>query len=153
VTISVGITKIFQSPKRIERLLHTYLVAALDVQIDYYSSLPNFQASWIVQIIGNTVNSFIGLFPLFASGQKYRDGLLRAAAEHVKTRNWNLSRAAAALHARPDRLCAGRVYNLCGALWTPAKICRTCRSCTILGTHRTLAILARQSGKRPVFVS
>jgi hypothetical protein len=32
-------------------------------------------------------------------------------------------------------------------------MCRTCRSWTILGTHRTFATLVRQSGKSSVFVS
>jgi hypothetical protein len=97
---SLPISKIFQNPKRTERLLQTYLVAALDVQFDYYSTLPNYRASWIVQIIGNTVSSFIGLFPPFASGEQHRSVLLQTAAEYVKTRQWKLPKQTGELQSR-----------------------------------------------------
>ena len=85
-----SISRIFHSPRRIERVLRTCLVAALDVQIDYYSSLPDYRATWIVQIIGSTVGSLLGLFPPLASGERYRGVLLHTAAEHIKTRALNL---------------------------------------------------------------
>ena len=93
------------SPKRIERVLRTGLVAHLDVQIDYYSSLANYQPPWIVEILGNSVGSLLGLFPLFASPEKYRDVLLRTAAEHIKTRPLNLPKSEheSSLHSETDR--------------------------------------------------
>jgi hypothetical protein len=79
-----------QRPRRIERSLRTYLPAALDVQIRDYSSLPNYEAAWIVAIIANTVNDLVGFFPPFADRSKYRRMLLEAATEYVKSKQWNL---------------------------------------------------------------
>jgi hypothetical protein len=81
---ATGIARIFHSPKRLERLLRTCLVEALNVQVDYYSSLPNYRPASIIQIIGSTVGSLIGLFPPFASGEQYRPELLRTATEHLR---------------------------------------------------------------------
>ncbi len=78
------------SPKRIERVLRTCLVAHLDVQMNHYSSLPQYRPIWIVQIIGSSIGSLLGLFPVFVDAEQYRGVLQQTAAEHIQTKGLNL---------------------------------------------------------------
>lgn len=81
------------SPKRIERVLRTCLVAHLDVQINYYSSLPQYRATWIPQIIGSSIGALLSMFPVFVDSEPYRGILNGTAAEYIKTRPLNLPKS------------------------------------------------------------
>ena len=56
--------QILGNSERARGILRNCLVEAPDVRLAYYSSLPDYQPV-IVELIGNTIDSFIELFPLF----------------------------------------------------------------------------------------
>src|SRR5437016_1575325 len=65
----------FVNAERALRILRTCLVMSLDVQLDYYRSLQNYHPVWMALIVRDTIESFIGLFPLFTSGEGFRPHL------------------------------------------------------------------------------
>ena len=83
---AIGVLARHNSPKRIERVLRTCLVEHLDVQLNYYLSLPQYRPTWIVKIIGSSIGSILGQFSIFSSGEQYRGILFQTATEHLKTR-------------------------------------------------------------------
>ena len=66
------------------RLLRTCVVTVLDLQIEYYASLPSYHSEWIKELMWKTVDSAIGLFPLFVSGESLRDELEHTLKDHLK---------------------------------------------------------------------
>jgi hypothetical protein len=74
------------NPEKASRILRTCLVESLNVQIDYYSSLPNYHPIWLLHIMKRTVDSMVDLFPVFTSGEQFRDELLLTAVDHLKER-------------------------------------------------------------------
>jgi hypothetical protein len=73
----------FTNPEKKRQIVRTYLVAAIDVKMDYYSSLPIYQVRWIPEIIISIVNFFLGMLHPFATNEQLRNDLLRTAAEHL----------------------------------------------------------------------
>ncbi len=71
------------NPEKVRRILRTCIVEALDVQLEYYASLPNYRNVWIPELVRNTVDSAIGLMPMFTTAQPFRDELLHTAAYHL----------------------------------------------------------------------
>jgi DNA-binding XRE family transcriptional regulator len=59
---------------------------SLDKQLDYYLSLPNYDPIWMALIVRDTVESFIGLFPMFTRGDQFRENLLETATQHLRSR-------------------------------------------------------------------
>jgi hypothetical protein len=74
------------NPEKASRILRTCLVESLNVQIDYYSSLPNYHPIWLAHTTKRRVDSMIDLFPVFTSGEPFRGELLRTAVDHLKER-------------------------------------------------------------------
>jgi len=74
------------NPEEASRVLRTCLVALLDVQLAYYSSLPNYHPQWIRQLENDTIESLLGIFPLFTSGEQFRPELYRTAKDHLAER-------------------------------------------------------------------
>ncbi len=74
------------NPEEASRVLRTCLVALLDAQLAYYSSLPNYHPQWIRQLENDTIESLLGVFPLFTSGEQFRPELHRTAKDHLAER-------------------------------------------------------------------
>jgi hypothetical protein len=73
----------FTNPEKARQIVHTYLVAAIDVKVGHYSSLPTYQARWIPEIIVSTVNFFLGILHFVEPQEQLRNDLLRTAAQHL----------------------------------------------------------------------
>jgi hypothetical protein len=69
--------------ERVRRILHTCVVESLDAQIKYYASLPSYRPEWDLELTNKTIDSLLGLFPLFTSGEEFRRELRRTAKAHV----------------------------------------------------------------------
>jgi hypothetical protein len=69
--------------ERSRRILRTGVVESLNVQMDYYFALPNYQATWIVQLIPRTVDSLIGMINPFIPDEELRKDLLQTAVHHL----------------------------------------------------------------------
>src|SRR5215467_229103 len=69
------------NPEKASRITRSCLIECLDVQLDYYRSLPNYRSSWNARVVGNTIDSFVALFPLFTSGEPFRPELIQTAAD------------------------------------------------------------------------
>jgi hypothetical protein len=72
--------------EKAKRVLHTCLVETLDVQLNYYASLPNYCQDWEKELTINTVKSIIGLFPLFISARPFVSDLFDRAREYMADR-------------------------------------------------------------------
>jgi hypothetical protein len=71
------------NPEKVRRILRTCIVEALDVQLEYYASLQSYRNEWIPELMRNTVDSAIGLMPMFITAQPFRNELLHTAAYHL----------------------------------------------------------------------
>jgi hypothetical protein len=69
--------------ERMSRILRTCIVESLDTQIKYYASLPHYRPEWVSELTDKTINSLLGLFPLFTSGEEFRGELRRTAKAHL----------------------------------------------------------------------
>ena len=69
------------------RVLRACLVAALDIQLNHYSSLPTYRNAWAARIARDTINSFIGFFPRHFPEEAFRAELRRTAANHLAQRS------------------------------------------------------------------
>ena len=69
-----------------KRILRTCLVESLDVQLGYYSSLPNYTSDWDKELVKNTISSIISLFPLFVPAEPFVSGLYDTAREYMAER-------------------------------------------------------------------
>jgi hypothetical protein len=72
-----------ENPEKAVRILRTMIVKSLDVQMDYYLSLPTYDAVWAVDVAGKTVDSMIRLFPPLTSGEHFRGELFRTSIDHL----------------------------------------------------------------------
>ena len=55
--------------EKANRILRAGVAESLNVQMDYYFSLPNYQPAWIIKLIPKTLDSLIGLCPVFTPGR------------------------------------------------------------------------------------
>jgi hypothetical protein len=69
--------------ERIRQTLHAGVAAKLNVQMNYYCSLPKPQIGWFAHLIPRTVDSIIGMCSSLAPGDQFRDELIRTAAHHL----------------------------------------------------------------------
>ena len=90
------------NPEKASRILRTCLVESLKVQIDYYSSLPDYHPIWIGHILKRTIDSMIALFPVFTSGEQFRGELLRTATDYLKARPLNFTKRKLELKSQND---------------------------------------------------
>jgi hypothetical protein len=65
------------------RLLRTCVVTVLDLQIEYYASLRNYYPEWIRELATKAIDSALGLFRLFVSGESLRGELQRTVKHHL----------------------------------------------------------------------
>jgi hypothetical protein len=90
------------NPEKASRILRTCLVELLRVQIDYYSSLSEYHPVWIAHILKRTIDSLIGLFPVFTSGEQFRGELLRTATDYLKSRPLDFQKRKLELKSQTD---------------------------------------------------
>jgi hypothetical protein len=90
---------LFNDEKAI-RILQTCIVDALDVQIEYFSSLAGYDPKWIQEIIEKTITSSIGLLPYNADADFIEKDLRRTVDLHLKRGE---SRSAPAKAQQTDR--------------------------------------------------
>ena len=74
------------NPGKARRILRTCLVEALNVQMDYYRSLPYYKAIWTIEIIKTTIDSLVDQLPHYISRDQFRHELLGASAEYLEAR-------------------------------------------------------------------
>jgi hypothetical protein len=74
------------NPEKALRILRTGVVELLDVQMDFYLPLPDFQIVWVVKAVRTTVDSMICLLPPFTFGEQFRGDLFFTAIHHVTQR-------------------------------------------------------------------
>ena len=73
----------------------------LDLQINHYASLKGFRLEWINELKKKAVDSALGLFPMFVSGEPLRRELRRTVDDHIAQRLKAAKEAAAADLAKP----------------------------------------------------
>jgi hypothetical protein len=74
------------NPEKTNRILRTGVAESLTFLMDYYSSLPNYQPLWIIELIPKTINSLIALCPPFTSGEQVRRDLFLTAIHYLARR-------------------------------------------------------------------
>jgi hypothetical protein len=77
------------------RLLRTCVVTMLDLQIDYFSSLPHYQSEWIDEVAQKAIDSLIAAFPPFKSGEEFRFELRCTVNDHLARRPETIENGAA----------------------------------------------------------
>jgi hypothetical protein len=71
------------NPEKASRIPRTGVVESLNVQMDYYSSLPNYHSVWNLEVAGKTIDALIALTPPLTLGEQCRGELLRTAVAHL----------------------------------------------------------------------
>lgn len=71
---------------RLSRVFRTCAVELLSVQFAYYDSLPTHHPEWELQIAQGTVDSLLGLFPMFVPPDPYRPELVRPVNDYLLER-------------------------------------------------------------------
>ena len=72
--------------ERVGRVLRTCVVESLKIQLNHYESLPIYRPEWATELAEATINSLIGLFPLFTDGEPFRPELERTGCEYMEQR-------------------------------------------------------------------
>jgi hypothetical protein len=75
------------NPEKAVRILRTCVVQALDAQIDYYETLPSYRKEWVRELQHKTIDSTLGLMPMWTSGEEFRPGLVRTVRDHIRQRS------------------------------------------------------------------
>jgi protoheme ferro-lyase len=75
------------NPEKALRILRTCVVESIDAQIDYYETLPSYRKEWLRELQYKTVDSSIGLMPMWTSGEAFREELDRTIRDHVRQRS------------------------------------------------------------------
>jgi hypothetical protein len=91
------------NPEKTIRILRTGVVESLNVQMDYYSSLPTYHSVWNLEVAGKTIDALIALSPPLTPGEQFRGELLRTAVAHLIQRlGAAKNKAATATLPKPD---------------------------------------------------
>ena len=72
--------------EQVRRALDACVVEALDVQLKYYGSLPNYCPEWASLLAARTINSAIASFPRFTDGEAFRLEVERTVRDHLARR-------------------------------------------------------------------
>jgi hypothetical protein len=78
--------RMMSNQPRLSRVFRTCVVELLSVQFAYYDSLPTYHPDWELEIAQGTVDSLLGLFPLFIPPAPYRPELVRTVNEYLRER-------------------------------------------------------------------
>jgi hypothetical protein len=105
------------------RLLRTCVVTVLDLQIEYYASLRSYRPEWVKELAGKAIDSALGLFRLFVSGESLRCELQRTVKNHLAEKAL-LSKAA--LIANPAVVSRNKLRDSYLATFPEVKILDIC---------------------------
>jgi DNA-binding XRE family transcriptional regulator len=72
------------NPEKALRILRTCVVEAFEAQIDYYEKLPIYTREWLRELQQTTIESALGLMPMWTSGEQFRDELVHTLRIHVR---------------------------------------------------------------------
>ena len=70
------------NPEKALRILRACIVEVFDAQHDYYRSLSVYRHEWVLEIAQTTINTAIGLMPMFTDGEPFREELNRTLEAH-----------------------------------------------------------------------
>jgi hypothetical protein len=91
----VNTTGSLVNPEKALRILRTCVIEVFEIQLEYYGSLPHYRAEWVTELRENTIDTAVGLMPMFTTGEPFRDELRRTIQDHLK--------AKARAKAKPER--------------------------------------------------
>ena len=72
--------------EQVRRALDTCVVEALNLQLEYYASLPNYRPEWVPALAVRTIDSAIGSFPLLTDGEPFRERLQQTVRHYLQGR-------------------------------------------------------------------
>jgi hypothetical protein len=72
--------------EQVRRALDTCVVEALNLQLEYYASLPNYRPEWVPALALRTIDSAIGSFPLLTDGEPFRARLEQTVRHYLQGR-------------------------------------------------------------------
>jgi DNA-binding XRE family transcriptional regulator len=72
------------NPEKALRILRTCVVEAFEAQIEYYEKLPIYTKEWLKELQQTTIDSALGLMPMWTSGELFRDELVHTLRIYVR---------------------------------------------------------------------
>src|ERR1035438_8416989 len=72
--------------EQVRRALDTCVVEALNLQLEYYVSLPNYRPEWVPALAVRTIDSAIGSFPQLTDGEPFRARVQQTVRHYLQSR-------------------------------------------------------------------